>query len=255
MGLEWLATGNLVSMKNHLATIPQVLETHPWATERWLRRLRAERRVPTYSAAGKAWTMAHERWLMSRHFDDPALAQTYSHYRAIVADLDAHLSAVESDLKCYLERGPFTEPVACLAAYRGVTELGALALSAEVCDPRRFPRATSLMGFCGLVPSEYSSGESTCRGRITEGLKYHLQAQPVESASPNRYRPRLGPVIKNASSAARPTPWPGPGTPNSTCAPTFAGWLSARAHAKLSSPRSPGSSLGLWGPRWPPSET
>lgn len=36
-----------------LATIPQVLEERPWATERWLRRLRAERRIPTYSAAGR----------------------------------------------------------------------------------------------------------------------------------------------------------------------------------------------------------
>ena len=60
-------------------------------------------------------------------FDDPALAQTYSHYRAIVADLDAHLSAVESDLKCYFDRGPFAERRgADSRAYRGVTELGAL---------------------------------------------------------------------------------------------------------------------------------
>jgi hypothetical protein len=36
-----------------LATIPQVLETHPYLTERWLRRLRDERRVTTYTAAGR----------------------------------------------------------------------------------------------------------------------------------------------------------------------------------------------------------
>jgi transposase len=119
---------------------------------------------------------------MNRHFDDPALAQTYAHYRAIVADLDAYLRAVEFDLKCYLERGPFADPVARLSAYRGVTELGALALSAEVCDWRRFPRATSLMGFCGLVPSEYSSGERTRRGGITKAGNTHLRAQLVESA-------------------------------------------------------------------------
>jgi len=131
---------------------------------------------------GRAWTMAHERWLLNRHFDDRALEQTYAHYRAIVADLDAHLRAVESDLKCYLDRGPFAEGVARLAAYRGITELGALTLSAEVCDWRRFPRATSLMGFCGLVPSEYSSGESRRRGRITKAGNTHLRAQLVESA-------------------------------------------------------------------------
>jgi hypothetical protein len=36
-----------------LATIPQVLEQRPYVTERWLRRLRAERRVPTYTAGGR----------------------------------------------------------------------------------------------------------------------------------------------------------------------------------------------------------
>ena len=38
-------------MKN-LRTIPQVIEDRPYLTERFLRRLRAERRVPTYSAGG-----------------------------------------------------------------------------------------------------------------------------------------------------------------------------------------------------------
>lgn len=153
---------------------------------------------------GTAWTMVHERWLMNRHFDDPALERTYAHYRAIVADLDAHLSAVESDLKCYLERGPFADPVARLSAYRGVTELGALTLSAEVCDWRRFPRATSLMGFCGLVPSEYSSGESTRRGRITKAGNTHLRAQLVESAWSYQHRPGVGRVIEKRQQRCSP---------------------------------------------------
>ncbi len=143
-----------------------------------------------------AWTVAHETWLRTRHFDDAALAQTFSHYRAIVAGLDAHLAAVESDLKVYLNKGPFTEAVSRLSAYRGVTELGALTLSAEVCDWRRFPRATSLMGFCGLVPSEYSSGERTKRGRITKSGNTHLRTQLVESAWSYQHRPAVGPTIK-----------------------------------------------------------
>jgi transposase len=130
------------------------------------------------------------------HFDDPALTQTFSHYRAVVAGLDAHLAAVESDLKGYLLQGPFADAVARLSAYRGITELGALTLSAEVCDWRRFPRATSLMGFCGLVPSEYSSGERTTRGRITKSGNIHLRTQLVESAWSYQHRPAVGPMIK-----------------------------------------------------------
>ena len=36
-----------------LATIRQVMEERPFLTERWLRRLRAERRVPTWEAGGR----------------------------------------------------------------------------------------------------------------------------------------------------------------------------------------------------------
>jgi transposase len=145
---------------------------------------------------GVAWTCAHESWLSGLRFNDHALAQTYAHYRAIVGTLDAHLAAVESDLKVYLDKGPFTEAVSRLSAYRGITELGALTLSAEVCDWRRFPRATSLMGFCGLVPSEYSSGERKVRGRITKSGNTHLRAQLVESAWSYQHRPAVGATIK-----------------------------------------------------------
>jgi transposase len=152
----------------------------------------------------KGWTAMHERWLMTRRFDDRALALTYGHYRAIVADLDAHLAAVEADLKGYLESGPFAESVARLAAYRGVSELGALALSTEVFDWRRFPRATSFMGFCGLVPSEYSSGEVRRRGHITKAGNTHLRAQLVEAAWSYQHRPHVGPTIERRQQRCSP---------------------------------------------------
>jgi transposase len=146
--------------------------------------------------AGVQWTAGHEAWIRQVRFDDAALAQTFSHYQAVVAGLDAHLAAVESDLKGYLHQGPFADAVGRLCAYRGISELGALTLSAEVCDWRRFPRATSLMGFCGLVPSEYSSGERTKRGRITKSGNIHLRTQLVESAWAYQHRPAVGLTIK-----------------------------------------------------------
>src|SRR5215217_3109462 len=44
-------------------------------------------------------------------------------------------------------------------------EQAQLTLASEVFDRRRFGSATAFMGFTGLVPSEYSSGESVCRGQ------------------------------------------------------------------------------------------
>jgi transposase len=79
-----------------------------------------------------------------------------------------------------------------LSAYRGVTRLGALTLASEVGDWRRFPRAAAFSGFCGLVPSEYSSGTSTWRGHITKTGNAHLRAQLVESAWSYQHRPAVG---------------------------------------------------------------
>jgi transposase len=45
-----------------------------------------------------AWTVAHERWLLTQRFDDPALAATDGHYRATLDARDAQLEAAEADL-------------------------------------------------------------------------------------------------------------------------------------------------------------
>jgi transposase len=111
-----------------------------------------------------AWTQAHERWRCCQQFDEPALQTTYAHYRAALQSRDTQLLAIEADLGGWYDRPPFAAQVARLAAYRGVTQLGPLTLAAEVGDWRRFARAAACMGFCGLVPSEYSSGQRTCRG-------------------------------------------------------------------------------------------
>jgi transposase len=137
-----------------------------------------------------AWTVAHERWLLSQRFDDPALAATYGHYRAVLEVRDAQLEAIEADLATWYERPPFADAMARLSAYRGVTRLGALHLASEVADWRRFATAPQFMGFCGLTPSEYSSGNSTWRGHITKTGNAHLRAQLVESAWAYQHRPQ-----------------------------------------------------------------
>jgi transposase len=153
---------------------------------------------------GAHWTMRHEAWLAKLCFDDEALARTYARYRSVLTVIDAELAAVEADLRCYFESGPFAETVARLSAYRGMTELGALSLGAEAGDWRRFPRATSFMGFCGLTPSEHSSGDRVKRGRITKTGNVHLRTALVESAWSYQHRPATGPVIARRQSRASP---------------------------------------------------
>ena len=141
---------------------------------------------------GNAWTLTHERWLCAQRFDEPAVAATYAHYRAVLDARDAQLLAIEADLTAWHDTPPFADAVHRLAAYRGITRLGALTLASEVCDWRRFARAAAFCGFCGLVPSEYSSGASTRRGHITKTGNAHLRAQLVESAWAYQHRPAVG---------------------------------------------------------------
>jgi transposase len=141
---------------------------------------------------GSAWTVRHEQWLSARRFEDKALAATFGHYRASVEERTQRLHAMEADLMAFCNKDPFAGCVGRLSAYRGVSELGALSLAAEVCDWRRFPRASAFMGFVGLVASEYSSGGRIRRGAITKAGNLHVRTQLVESAWSYQHLARVG---------------------------------------------------------------
>jgi hypothetical protein len=95
----------------------------------------------------------------------------------VAASRDAQVTAIEADLADAATKAPFAEVVARLAAYRGVGQLGALALAAEVGDWRRFAHAAGFMAFTGLVPCERSSADSVWRGHITRTGSKHLRFQ------------------------------------------------------------------------------
>ena len=128
------------------------------------------------------WTAKHTQWLNSLTFDEPAATATFGHYRSMLQMADTALQGIDDDLAAWTTREPFAAPVARLAAYRGIQPLGALVLVAEVCDYRRFATASSFMSWCGLIPSEYSSGGSTRRGHLTKTGSQMVRDHLVESA-------------------------------------------------------------------------
>jgi transposase len=154
---------------------------------------------------GQAWTARHENWLATQRFDDPALSSTYGHYRAMLMARNAELAAIEADLSHWFHHGPFAAAVAKLAAYRGVAYLGALTIASEVSDWRRFGSASTFMGFTGLVPCEYSSGNEVHRGRITKAGNTHLRTQLIESAWSYQHRPSLGVAMTKRHQGLPPT--------------------------------------------------
>jgi transposase len=153
---------------------------------------------------GSTWTLKHRSWLAAQTFDHQALRTTFSRYRGSVEMREAELAALEADLAVYLEAEPFATPVRRLAAYRGVERMGALVLQAEAGDWRRFAGPGAAAAFCGLVPSEYSSGSSVHRGRLTNAGNAHLRRQLIESAWAYRSGPSVGVSLRRRQVGVAP---------------------------------------------------
>jgi transposase len=62
-----------------------------------------------------------------------------------------------------------------LQALRGITDISAVTIAAELGQVSRFDSARQLMGYCGAVPSEDSSGKRTRRGSINKTGNAHLR--------------------------------------------------------------------------------
>ncbi len=70
---------------------------------------------------------------------------------------------------------------------------------AEIGDFRRFPTASHLMAYVGLVPSEHSSGDRRRRGAITKTGNGMVRRVLVEAAWAYRYPARQSYRIRNRS--------------------------------------------------------
>ena len=112
-------------------------------------------------------------------------------YRAVARAAAERVKRLEAALMRTAATGPLAELTAALQAIRGIVFLSAVAIAAEAGDLRRFASARQFMAYTGLVPSEYSSGASRHRGRITKTgnrLIRHVLGQAAHNA---RYRPNV----------------------------------------------------------------
>jgi transposase len=150
------------------------------------------------------WTAAHEQWIAGQRFTEPALAAALAHYRAALDTRRAELAAIEAELEPWAARPPLAEAVARLGCYRGIAELTGLVLAAEVAGWRRFGSARAFMGFTGLVPAEYSSGERTRRGAITKAGSEPVRTALIEAAWAYRHKPAIGLTLRRRQHDASP---------------------------------------------------
>ena len=151
--------------------------------------LRHDRR---FTGTKRAWGTRHREWLRGLRWPLPAMTQTGAAYLRAVEEAEARVAALEGDLAAYVDAPPFAEAVCRLRCFKGVADLTALTLAAELGDVRRFARAPQLMAFVGLVPSEHSSGSRRGRGSITKTGNSHVRRVLVEAAWHYRHTPHVG---------------------------------------------------------------
>ena len=152
--------------------------------------------------ATTAWSKRHDSWLRAQTWPLPALSHTHRAYLRTVDEAVARLRAVEDDLRALLTLEPLRPRVERLRCFRGIDDLTALTIAAELGDARRFPSATRVMAFTGLVPSEHSSGAKQARGHITKTGNAHLRRVLVESAWHYRHHPFIGKALRQRQCGA-----------------------------------------------------
>ena len=157
-------------------------------------------------SGGQAWTAAHDVWLRRHRFDSPALQMTYESDYDAVLTVQARRDRLDKAIAVLAAGSEFTPLVRRLGCLRGVSNLTGLALAVEIGDWHRFTGNT-IAAFVGLVPSEYSSGQSRVQGSITKTGNTHVRRLLVEAAWHHRPRYVVGTTMHQrwelASPAAR----------------------------------------------------
>jgi transposase len=149
--------------------------------------------------AGKNWSQAHWRWIREQRFDLPPLQRAFEATVFALEQALARQAELDKELAALALTAPYREPVGWLRCFRGIDTLSAIILIAEVVDFQRFRRPRELMAYLGLVPSEYSSGETQRRGALTKAGNSHARRGLVEAAWHYRHRPTLGRALASRS--------------------------------------------------------
>jgi transposase len=154
--------------------------------------LRSGRRAPL---GVKAWTERFWEWIHQVHYTQPAQEATFLDCLNEVHHMTERVKRLEEVIMdaVKLAPAPVQEVIRGLQALRGVAHISAVTIAAELGNiTSRFDSARKLMGYCGVFPSEDSSGKRIRKGGITKTGNSHLRRIVVESAWSYRHRPAVG---------------------------------------------------------------
>jgi len=132
-------------------------------------------------SGGKAWTGVHDTWLRKQRFELSGLQMAYDvAYETMLATL-ARRDRLDAAITAMAAAGSFAPVVDRLGCLRGISTLTAFSLAVEIGDWQRLS-GRSIGAYLGMVPTEYSSGQSRSQGGITKTGNGHARRLLIEAA-------------------------------------------------------------------------
>jgi transposase len=149
--------------------------------------LRLQRRYPS-----KPWSHRHRIWLANQQFDHVAHQLTFQNHLNAHEQAQARRDLLDQQIIEPLPHWSLAPVVKALQALKGIALTIAVALAAEIGDFRRFASARQLMAYLGIVPGEFSSGNSIRPRGITKAGNTALRALLYEATWCYRTPPKVG---------------------------------------------------------------
>lgn len=142
------------------------------------------------------WSAKYRAWLRALVFPRRADQVVFEDYLLAVEQIEGRVAGINEEIEAIAQEQPWREPVQALRCFHGIDTVTAVALVAEIHDPRRFPHPRQLMSYLGLVPSERTSGMRERRGGITGTGNRHVRRLLVEAAWHYRHKPVVGRALR-----------------------------------------------------------
>jgi len=153
-----------------------------------------------------AWGTKHMDWMRGLRFEYAPQQVTMVDYLGEVDHAAARIERLERAIDDAVAAAPVSlrALVEGLQALRGVAKMTATTLAVEIGQFSRFDRPPKLMAYCGVVPSEDSSGKRRYQGGITKSGNAHVRRVLFEAAWCYRHRPGRGAALKKRQAQLEP---------------------------------------------------
>jgi transposase len=149
---------------------------------------------------GKNWSTKHFIWLRKLQGKSSPLASedqlVLSEYLSLLEYKLQRRDELDRRIEKLALSPVLSTPVKYLECFRGVALHGAMVLTTEIVDWRRFEKPTQLYAYLGLISKEDSSGPRQRQFSITKAGNSHCRHILVQAAWTYRHKPKLSPEMK-----------------------------------------------------------